>query len=88
MAAQFPTDERLWDLLVTRTTEGLEPAEQQELHELTANYPDFDPDELDRVAASLAVSGLRIEPPPATLRARIEADAQAWFANREREAGY
>jgi hypothetical protein len=83
MAAQFPADDRVCDLLVSRATEGLAPAEQEELNQLTANYPDLDPDELDRVAASLAVSGLRIEPMPATLRARIEADAQAWFANRE-----
>jgi hypothetical protein len=79
MAARLPEDGRLCDLLATRAIEGLSPAEQDELNDLTANYPDLDPDEFDRVAASLAVSGLRLEPMPAALRARIEADAEAFF---------
>jgi hypothetical protein len=82
MAARVPDDDRLQDLLTARATEGLDPAEQEELNELTSNYPEFDPDELDRVAASLAMSGLRVEPMPTALRARIEADAQAWFERR------
>ena len=81
MAARLPDDERLCDLLVARVTEGLDPVEQHELNDLSAKFPDFDPDALDRVAASLVLSGLKIEPMPATLRARIEADAQAWFAS-------
>jgi hypothetical protein len=80
MAARLPEDDRLCDLLATRAIEGLSPAEQDELNDLTANHPDLDADEFDRVAASLAVSGLRIEPMPAALRARIEADAEAFFA--------
>lgn len=80
MAARLPENDRLCDLLATRAIEGLNPAEQEELNDLTANYPDFDPDELDRVAASLAVSRLRIEPMPSALRARIEADAEAFFS--------
>lgn len=83
MAARLPDDERLCDLLAARATEGLDPAEQDELNQLTAKYSDFDPDEFDRVAASLAVSGLRVEPMPTALRARIEADAQAWFQRRD-----
>lgn len=79
MAARLPDDERLCDLLAARATEGLGPAEQEELNELTANYPGLDPEEFDRVAASLAVAGLRVEPMPAALRARVEADAEAWF---------
>jgi hypothetical protein len=83
MAARLPEDDRLCDLLATRAIEGLSPAEQDELNDLTASYPDLDPDEFDRVAASLAVSGLRIDPMPATLRARIEADAEAFFGRAE-----
>jgi len=79
MAARLPENDRLCDLLATRATEGLSPAEQEELNDLAANYPNLDPDELDRVAASLAVLGLSIEPMPATLRARIEADAEDFF---------
>jgi hypothetical protein len=79
MAARLPENDHLCDLLAMRAIEGLSPAEQDELNDLAANYPDLDPDELDRVAASLAVSGLRLEPMPAALRARIEADAEAFF---------
>jgi hypothetical protein len=80
MAARLPEDERLVDLLATRAIEGLSGPEQDELNDYTARYPDTDMDQFDRVAASLALSGLRIEPMPAPLRARIEADAHAWFS--------
>ena len=82
MAARVPDDERLDDLLATRAIERLSPAEQEELNEFTARYPDADFDSLERVAASLAISGLRIEPLPAALRARIEADAEALLSGR------
>lgn len=85
MAAQLPEDERLADLLATRAIEGLSGPEQEELNDYRACYADTDLDEFDRVAASLALAGLRIEPMPAALRARIEADAHAWF-NRPEEA--
>lgn len=42
-------------------------------------YPEFESDEMERVAASVALAGLRVEPMPAALRTRIEADAEAWF---------
>ncbi len=86
MAARFPEDDRLSDLLATRAIEGLDDAEQTELNQLAANRHDFDPDDFDRVAASLALSGLRVEPMPASLRARIEADAEAWLAQRQARA--
>jgi hypothetical protein len=82
MAARAPDDERLVDLLATRAIERLSPAEQEELNDFAARYPDEDFDSLERVAASLAVSGLRIEPMPAALRARIEADAEALLSGR------
>jgi hypothetical protein len=82
MAARVPDDERLDDLLATRAIERLSPAEQEELNEFTARYPDADFDSLERVAASLAISGLRIEPLPAALRARIEADAELLLSGR------
>lgn len=82
MAARLPDDDRLSELLATRAIEGLGDAEQAELNDLSASHPEFDPDDFDRVAASLALSGLRIEPMPAQLRARIEADAQAWLTGR------
>jgi len=82
MAARVPDDERLVDLLAVRAIEGLSAAEQEELNDFTARYPEADLDSLERVAASLAISGLRIEPIPAALRARIEADAEALFSGR------
>jgi len=82
MAARLPDDERLADLLATRAIEGLSGPEQEELNDYTVRFPDTDLDEFERVAASLALSGLRIEPMPAALRARVEADARTWFADR------
>jgi hypothetical protein len=86
MAARLPDDERLQELLAARASEGLSPAEQEELRDYIDRYPAADLDEFDRVAASIALAGLRVEPMPAALRARIEAEAQAWFAAREAPA--
>ena len=83
MAARNTADERLYDLLSLRVVEGLEPAEQEELRQLTASHPEVDPDAFERVAAALAIAGLPVEPMPAGLRARVEADAAAWFAGRD-----
>lgn len=75
MAAGIPAPDRMSDLLAKRALEELSAAEREELQGLIAQFPDVDTDEFDRVAASLVISGLRIEPMPAALRARIEADA-------------
>lgn len=80
MAAQLPYDERLLELLSLRAIEGLDDAEQEEVQRLGSAYPEFDAEELDRAAAALVLAGLRPEPMPATLRARVEADAEAYFA--------
>jgi hypothetical protein len=86
MAARLPDDERLQELLAARASEGLSPAEQEELRDYIDRYPAADLDEFDRVAASIALAGLRVEPMPAALRARIEAEARAWFEAREAPA--
>ena len=83
MSAALPAGERLEELLALRAIEGLDEAEQEELTQFTTSHPGFDPDEIDRVAAALALSGLRIEPMPAEVRARVEADAAAWFGARD-----
>jgi hypothetical protein len=80
MGALFPQDERWCDVLATRAIEGLDGPEQEELDKLSKRYPEFDPDELDRAAAALALAGLRIEPMPEPLRRQVETDARAWFA--------
>jgi hypothetical protein len=83
MVAPLQDNERLQDLLATRAVEGLSQTEQDELIELVASHPGTDPEELERVAASLAMVGLRTEPMPASLRTRVAADAAVWFARRE-----
>ena len=41
-----------------------------------------DTEMLERVAAAITIASLRPEPMPASLRARVEADAEAWMAGR------
>lgn len=79
----LPEDDRLLELMATRAVEGLSAAEEAELQQLAARHPDLDLDELDAVATSLSLSGLKIEPMPAALRARIEGAAEAWFSSRD-----
>lgn len=86
MTARLPEDHRLYDLMATRAVEGLAPDEEAELARYTAEHPEVDPDAFDRTAASMALVGLRVEPLPAHLRSRAEADAAAWMA-KAAEAG-
>lgn len=83
MSAAFPDDERLQELLAIQAVEGLDEEEREELTQFTTRYPDVDPDELERVAAALALSGLQLEPMPRELRARVEADAASWFGAQD-----
>jgi len=70
-------EERLFDLLEKRTFDGLTPAEERELTELNG---DADVS-LDLTAAALSLGELdEIEPMPAHIRAKIEDDADEWFA--------
>jgi hypothetical protein len=82
MAARIPDDDRFFDLLATRAVEGLDPAEQEELAHLAELHPDVDPESFDRVAASIALAALRIEPMPEALRDRLAAEAEALLAPR------
>lgn len=79
MSAVWPNDERLHDLLATRAVEGLDAEEQRELAEFETRYPGLDAEALDRAAAAVALAGLRVEPLPASLRGRLEADAETWL---------
>lgn len=82
MSARIPAEDRFRELLAARALEGLAGAEQAEFEELAARFSGADLDALERVAASLALAGLRVEPMPSALRARVEADARAWLAGR------
>jgi hypothetical protein len=83
MAARFLQDDRLAELLTDRAVEGLDPGAQRELERLAAQYPDYDEEALDEVAAALALNGLRVEPLPPHLRARVESAAQSYFASAQ-----
>ena len=81
MSTAFLQDERLVDLLVKQTTDGLVPAEEAELARLMTRHGDADPELIERVAAALALAGnLEDEPLPADLRRRVEADGRKWVA--------
>jgi hypothetical protein len=81
MAISLPDAARLSELMTRRAVEGLSAAEHEEFEALSARYPAVDPEELERAAAALVLCGLRIEPMPSGLRARIEADARGFFAS-------
>jgi hypothetical protein len=79
MSAAFLDDDRIAELLTDRTIEGLDPEAQNELKRLAGQYPDYDEEALDRVAAALSLTTLRVEAMPPRLRERIEADARTYF---------
>jgi hypothetical protein len=77
-------DERLVDLLVKQTTEGLSPVEQAEIERLLASHPDADRDSIARTAAALTLAAdFKEEPMPRSLRERLQADAARWLATRD-----
>ena len=77
MSIAFLQDERLVDLLVKQTTEGLAPAEKAELDRLMTRHRDADARVLERVAAAVALAGnVEDEPMPADLRRRVEAEGR------------
>jgi hypothetical protein len=77
MSATFLQDERLVDLLVKQTTEGLAPAEKAELERLMTSHRDADPELIERVAAAVALAGnIDDEPMPADLRRRVETEGR------------
>jgi hypothetical protein len=81
MSTAFLQDERLVDLLVKQTTEGLAPAEKAELERLMRRHRDADPELIERVAAAVALAGrLDEEPIPADLRRRVETEGRRLVA--------
>lgn len=81
MNTVFLNNERLADLLVKQTTEGLVRGEKEELDQLLARHHDADPELLERVAAALALAGdLDDEALPAALRQRVEIEGRRLVA--------
>jgi hypothetical protein len=76
--------ERLSELLADRSTQCLSAAESAELIALLASRPDVDEHAFDRVAAALDLTALaaKYEPLPASVRAKVDAGATAWLAER------
>lgn len=82
MNTAFLRDERLADLLVKQTTEGLTPVEKDERDRLLARQHEADPELIERVAAALSLAGnLGEEEMPAGLRQRVEAEGRLLVAS-------
>ena len=82
MSTAFLQEERLVDLLVKQTTEGLAPAEKAELDRLMTRHRDADPQLIERIAAAVSLAGdTDGEPMPADLRRRIEAEGRKVVAS-------
>ncbi len=72
--------DRLVELLVTRATEGLPTAQEDELKELLVGRPDSDANALERAAAAVHLAC--IEPNaslPSDLRRKLDRDAERYF---------
>lgn len=78
MNPAFLRDERLVDLLVERTIDGLDTGSEKELSRLAARYPDYDDDAIDRVAAAVSISSVQPDGLPEGLKIRLEAEAERW----------
>lgn len=82
MNTAFLRDERLADLLVKQTTEGLTPVEKDELDRLLVPHHEADPELIERVAAALSLAGnLGEEELPASLRQRVAAEGRRLVAS-------
>lgn len=80
MTGAFMQDERLVDLMIRRSIEGLDEPGTAELCTRAGRYPDFDDDAIDRIAAALTLSVIELLPLPGSLRSRLDANAEAWLA--------
>ncbi len=76
-------DDRLVDLLVKQTTEGVTLEEQAEIERLLATYPGADREMLARTAAAIALAGVEEEPMPTALRDQLRDNAARWVVSRE-----
>jgi len=82
MSASIMNNERLVELLVQRATEGLSANEQIELNRLLAQGNYSDADQFEATAAALLLaSSIEDEPLPASLKGRLEQQADAFVAS-------
>lgn len=76
--------DRLYDLLAARATVGVTPAEDDELAVLLTRWPHVEPDDFDRAAAAVHLTGvdpLAVPPVPPDLLSKLHADAAAHFGH-------
>ncbi len=85
MTPQFLQNERIAQLLVDRAVDGLDTESERELKRLTRQYPDYEDDAIDRVAAAVSISNLTTEKVPEGLRERLESDARRWIKDHRTE---
>jgi Anti-sigma-K factor rskA len=74
--------DRLLELMADRAAFGLSAAEQDELQKLSAQFPDVDSEEFERLAAAIDLSlgpGVAV-PLPAALRAQVSEEARRFFS--------
>lgn len=84
MSPAWLKDDRLVDLLVKQTTEGVSEEERTEIERLFANYPGADRDLIARTAAALTLAAnVPQEPLPTELRDKVRGNAAEWLAGRE-----
>ncbi len=86
MNAAFLQNERLVDLLVERTIDGLDAESETELSRLAARFPDYDDEAIDRVAAAVSICNVRPAGLPEGLRASLEAEAERWGRVEEEQS--
>ncbi|MCZ8129678.1 MAG: anti-sigma factor [Steroidobacteraceae bacterium] len=84
MNGAYMQDERILDLLTLQATEGLAADGAAELDRLLAAHPGADREVLERTAAALWLAGDvgLDEPLPPALRAKVQAQGEAWLASR------
>lgn len=81
--SQSQPDDALVDLLVKLATEGLSPAEQRALDAMDSAPVTLASREFERAVAAITLAAPPAAGPlPAALRARIERDAEGYFASR------
>ena len=81
MSGHFLDNDRLSDLLVQQAIEGLSAADEVELQELLAAYPDANPQAIESTAAAVLLAGnWKEEPLPEAARLRLEAAAAGFCA--------
>jgi len=82
MSSDHPREAaHLTELLAAQATEGINPRARTELEGLLASAPSIDGETLDRAAAAVdkALHARVEEPLPTALRAKLIADARAFF---------